>query len=74
MSGIKTLPDCCAICPYRVIDRDKGDRCSYGGEDLPLMDGRFTYEAEMHKIRVSRARWCPLKEALEDKEREEAKA
>ena len=62
MSGIK-LPDCCAVCPYRAIDYEKGDRCAYN--DLPLMDSRFTYEAEMHKIRAFRARWCPLKEALE---------
>lgn len=52
------LPSCCGVCDYRIVDKQNGDRCDL--LQYSIMDNRFTYDAEMHKIMNFRHHPCPL--------------
>ena len=47
----------CYNCKHRIADIRNGDKCGKGG--FPLMDGRFKYEHELLKLKISCPRYCP---------------
>ena len=52
------IPKNCFVCEYRIVDEQNGDRCKK--TDMSIMDNRFTYKAELHKVKLCRDICCPL--------------
>lgn len=51
-------PKCCGECPMRLIDTERGDSCILSG--LSIMDSRYKYEYELHKVYAFRDACCPI--------------